>query len=146
MGKERPDGYPATPELERMRSITDLSHRIGEFIDWLHETKFWICERHEHQGSDDSDAPSGCWEKHTCTATCFCNGPHPHDPEIRGSKCTCRQEMTLLCGRHEGEYYTTNKTPEKLLALFFKIDLNKVEKERQAILDWMAKKNEKIPR
>jgi hypothetical protein len=35
----------------------------------------------------------------------------------------------------DGDYYTTHKTPEQLLADFFKIDLDKVENERRALLE-----------
>ena len=48
----------------------------------------------------------------------------------------------MICGRHDGEYFPTYEGPEHLLAAFFKIDLRKVEDERQAILDWAASKNE----
>lgn len=137
----RPDGYPKTTELDRMGAVKDDSHKIGEFIDWLEANGFWICERHAHQGSDDKDEPTGCWAPHECTALCFCSGPHPHDP-AKKTGCVCLTEVSLICGRSDGEYYSTNKTPEKLLASYFKIDLNKTEDERQAIIEWLSKKNE----
>jgi hypothetical protein len=43
--------------------------------------------------------------------------------------------VDLACGFRDGDYYTTHKTPEQLLADFFKIDLDKVENERRALLE-----------
>ncbi len=36
------------PEHEKMAEIVDVSNRIGEFLEWLHEqTDYRVCERHE---------------------------------------------------------------------------------------------------
>lgn len=32
---KRPKGYPATPELDKMRAAQDQSRTLGEFYDWL---------------------------------------------------------------------------------------------------------------
>lgn len=52
------------------------------------------------------------------------------------------QEQELHLCVYDGEcevYYETPSTIEKLLALYFKIDLDKAEKERQALLDTLRK-------
>lgn len=75
------------PECEKMTAIQDKPRVIGDFLEWLEETK----------------------------------------------------EMTicvLIEGENEqGEYYPIYLETEKLLAEFFKIDLDKVEEEKRQILD-----------
>jgi len=81
---------PETPELDRMieRATAGHSQDIGEFIEWLDDTNYNICE----------------W--------------------------------------HGGEYNPVHRTPEQWLAEFFGIDLDKVEKERALVLEYMRSKNE----
>ncbi len=105
--------YPKTPELDRLGAVKDKSQAIGEFIDWL------TSEKKVHLGS-----------------------PHEHGPTCRGwdegrDRYAPRGEDRCECST--GEFIPLNTSIEKLLAEFFEIDLKKVEKERQAILDHIRK-------
>jgi len=57
---------------------------------------------------------------------------HEHD-----ENCYINEE--LECGYIEGEYYSVNISIEQLLADYFKIDLKKVEEEKQLILKQLEK-------
>lgn len=72
------EGYPSTPELDKMLAVKEKSQPIGEFLEWL------ACEWHIH-------LPASIEE--------------------------------LLAEYFEAEY--------------FEIDLTKMEKERQALLDFV---------
>lgn len=76
--------YPPTPELDKMKALTEKSQAIGEFIDlFLAEKGMILC----------------------------------HETEVGFLPCSV--------------------SIEKLLAEFFGIDLNKVEEERRAILEFL---------
>jgi hypothetical protein len=45
-----------------------------------------------------------------------------------------------LCDRN-GDFYPQGLSTQSLLALFFEIDLNKVEQEKRALLEWMRETN-----
>lgn len=77
---------------------------------------------------------------------------YPETPELDKMRSVREQAATLsefmdfldsenitLCdeGRHRDEYTPIYLSNEKLFAKFFEIDLNKVETERRAILDWL---------
>jgi uncharacterized NAD(P)/FAD-binding protein YdhS len=79
---------PAAPECERLVSVADESHKLGEFLDWL-EQRYTLCTH--------------------------------DDPE--------------------GRYWPAFFSKEKLLAEYFKIDLDKVERERRALLNHLRSTN-----
>ena len=82
----RPQGYPNTPELDKLLEVQDDSHTIGEFLNWLQQKhRMSVCE----YGGEDPD------------------------------------------------WWPTHKTTEQLLAMYFDIDLNEVEKERLAVLEYV---------
>lgn len=127
-----------TPTLDKMRGVKEDSQKLGEFIEWMTENGYHIAEIHEHKGSDDADEPTGCWGVHECTSLCYCgSAKRPHESGVKG--CSCRSVVQQNCGYHEGEYYGARLTIEKLLAKYFEIDLDKCEKERQALLDAIQK-------
>lgn len=84
---------PEAPECKKLSAVRDESHKIGEFIDWLHEQGIQLCEWMDYE-----DAPA--------------------------------------------QYAPTTQTSEKLLAKYFDIDLNKVERERRAILEYLGTQNQ----
>lgn len=51
-----PPGYPPTPELDRLKAVSEQSQIIGAFLDWLQcDTDLTICEQVEsHRRSDDT--------------------------------------------------------------------------------------------
>lgn len=99
---------PPTPECDRLLEVAPFSQKIGEFIDWLHDTKHWSIAEEATDDEDDEVSEPG---RAGSIARIF--STHPH-----GS-------LDL----HPARYRT-----EALLAEFFDIDLNKVEDERRAIL------------
>ena len=108
-----------TPELEKMRRVKEDSQKLGEFIEWMNDNGFHIAEVHAHKGSEGKIG--GCYGEHVC------------DPEWCGSRC--EKEISQNCGYHDGEYYGTRLRIEQILAKYFRINLDKCEKERQALLD-----------
>jgi hypothetical protein len=56
-----------------------------------------------------------------------------------------REQGWDLVEEVEEHYYPVRKTNEQLLAGFFKIDLNKVETERRALLEEIRANNERRP-
>lgn len=98
-----PKPYPPTPELDKMNAAKAESQPIGQFLDWLSDTKrVELCQPHEH------------------TDQCYA----PDDEEKEKPTCHVRA----------GELLPFHFNSERLLAEYFKIDLNKVEQERRAIL------------
>jgi hypothetical protein len=83
--------YPETKELDKMLAVKDESQSIGNFIDWLHNEGYGICEYEE--------------------------------------------------ARDMGEWFQTHRTIEQLLADYFDIDLDKIEKERTAVLEFVRHTN-----
>ena len=61
-----------------------------------------------------------------------CN-EHEHDEWCEG------EDEIIMCGTQSKEYTPAMLNIEKLLAEYFEIDLNKVEKERRAILAELQK-------
>lgn len=105
--------YPATPELDKMKSIHARSQTCGEFLEWL-EVDLGI----------------------------QLGKPHVHGPECPGwdeerNKYNPGEER---CQYRQGEFQYLHMSREKLLAMFFEIDLNKVEEERIAILEYIRRK------
>lgn len=41
----RPPDYPPTPTLDRMLKVKEDSQKLGEFLDWLSEQGFILCEK-----------------------------------------------------------------------------------------------------
>ena len=103
--------YPDTPELDKMKSITQFSQKCGEFLDWLEsEKKVDLGKRHVH------DASCVGWDE----------ARQKYNPSGNDR-----------CQFWQNEFQPLHASREKLLAEFFGIDLDKVEVERRKILDWM---------
>jgi len=112
-----------SPECEKMVKVAEDSQKIGEFLDWLQEQSIHLCKPHKH------------------TDSCYSWGTvEPPANGIRSWKMgvNYRQKYTdekwLDCGYHDGEMVYIRDSFEKLLARYFDIDLDKIEKEKQAIL------------
>ena len=44
--------YPETPTLEKMKSVSEDSQKIGEFLDWLREEGISLCKYHDDEEQD----------------------------------------------------------------------------------------------
>lgn len=103
---------PPTPELDRLHAVAPYSHKIGEFLNsFLLGKGIELAVAHTHG--------PGCrgWD----------GEENRYDPSVR---CKCDLE---------GQLESCTTSVQKLLEEFFKIDMQKVDQERQAILDHMVK-------
>lgn len=87
------------PECEKLLKFSKKSQMIGEFLEWLRNTKEITLAR---------------WDKDECDF--------------------CRTEDDVLVPAYDAT--------EKLLAEFFGIDMDKVEKERQQLLEELRENKE----
>ena len=98
-------------ELEKLEAVSERSQVIGEFLEWLFETKNCHIARY------------------------FTNEEYESDVNVWFDKSLSDDETSIK--RHivgEGELIPLHINIEKLLAEFFEIDLVKVEEERREIL------------
>lgn len=104
--------YPKTPTLDRMNRIKDESHKIGKFIEWLKEQgiEFCVFETGRRSGN-------------------------PRDDEYVPATISTKEEKAA--GVFMGEKIGKPCTTENLLAVYFGINLEEVERERRAVLDWL---------
>lgn len=112
----------ATPECDKALVVQEDSQKIGEFLDWLGEQDIQLCSPHKH--SDN------CYR---CGTTELKEGERKSWDYLGQAKYTGEKEID--CSYHEGEEVYIHEPFEKLLARYFNIDLAKVEKEKQSILD-----------
>ena len=95
------------PEHEKLKVIADTSQAIGEFLDWLQaERKISLTEWRE-------------WEEEKPQFMATHQGVGSLDD-------------TVMVKRKE--YVPIYTSISKLLAEFFKIDLNKIEEEKRAMI------------
>ena len=94
------------PEHDKLSAIKDKSQAIGEFVDWLHS------EKDIHFGRAHSHSDSGCEREYDKSGFRFWN-----------------------CGMEEGQYDPDRSNITKLLAEFFEIDLEKIEREKRRMLE-----------
>ena len=105
-----------TPECDKMLEIREFSQKVGEFLDWLkHDQKIIFC-----RPNYNSARPDTIYE------------PVHH----------------ILPTNEEGVAHklmddppSVSATTENLLAAFFEIDLDKVEEEKQAMLEELRRKS-----
>ncbi len=110
---------PKIPMLEKMKKVHETSQKIGFFLDWLSGQGVQLAVYHEHSG--------GCYR------------PHDHDLDLcnnhLGGLCT-RQSRVTTCESEDGQLITLNRSIEQLLADYYKIDLEQVHEEQQAVLGY----------
>jgi len=111
-----------TPECDKALKIQDESNNIGFFLDWLQEQDIHLCSPHNHT-----------------EPACYRYGDRDPNEDRYISHDYAGQakyigEKELDCGSRQGEMICVRESFEKLLARYFNIDLNKIEKEKQAIL------------
>jgi hypothetical protein len=97
-------------EHEKLHAIADKSQAIGEFIEWLHGQGIVMARYHRHE--------TGCYVK-----------------DISTGRARARER----CGLSENELYPENINITKLLAIYFQIDLKRLEGEKREILESLRK-------
>lgn len=122
---------PETPELDKQRKAREEGHSeaIGEFLDWLRGEGYLLAKSHSH---DDGCLCDGPW--HDLKAT-------DADPKQRHCPECGWPHRAEVCGYREGELAMAGKPINDLLADYFGIDLDKIEAERRAILDYIRGKD-----
>lgn len=98
---------PACPECDKMIEVNKESQAIGEFLEWLESKGCKICEWVD--GITEADV-------------------------IAAAFALDMEKLDELEGKPLRGYSPISKNTEKILAEYFKIDLNKVEAERRALL------------
>ena len=111
-----------SPECEKALLVQDDSQKIGGFLDWLGDTQdIHLCSPHAHH--------DGCYRQGTIELK---EGEYKSWDYMGQAKYIGEKELD--CGYHSGEMVYIRESFEKLLARYFGIDLDKIEKEKQAIL------------
>ena len=118
---------PDTPNLDKMLEVTVESNKIGAFLDWLlgeRLPRLYICTEDEHFREDEDIADeAGITECPTCGA---CSEEWDEDQIFI--------KRSAIYGGMAGI--------NRLLAEYFEIDYDGMERERRALLEWVRAKNE----
>ena len=107
---------PKTPTLDKLSRVSKESQRIGDFLEWLKEQGIELCSIHEC-GKDCSKRRCEHFEQYV--------------PAV------VRSQEEKVAERLAGQALKTARTTEAVLATYFGIDLDKVEEERRALLDYV---------
>ena len=91
-------------ECEKLAAVSKDSNKIGAFLDWLIEQKKYYMA-----------------QTHTHQDECFVDPDTDNDDDAE-------------CGYKQDESHPIHLNIELLLSEYFKVDMNKVEKERRQIL------------
>ena len=140
-------GSVRTPELDRLRTVRDRSQTIGEFLEWLRSEKQVTMTRWT-KGLTDTRVCRGV-QGDTDRDNCDAGVVRHNITQIVGGAVTFRAHKDALCpvcrgsGREEYEVEAQDvpwaPPIEVLLAEFFEIDLDKVERERRALLEELGR-------
>jgi hypothetical protein len=158
---------PETPELERLQAARSQgSDMVGQFIDWLGNQGYRICEYEPHTRrvrpnrlfTNQNGAVYHYATQRNSAAICGAE-PMPYTlfsqsyvgswySELgSGDVPICSDCMRMITDesnwpeveRIERHLYPVGRGIEEWLALFFQIDLEKVEQERRALIDHVRK-------
>lgn len=123
-------------EHDKLHAVREKSQAIGEFLDWLDEKGIRLARYHEHA--------DGCYEPHVhdygCSDSCGArknDGKHSHP--FAGCSLRCEKETNRICGWRDDALAPIHTSIEKLLAEYFEIDLDKLEREKRAMLAELRK-------
>lgn len=107
------------PECEKMKAASEDSQVIGEFLEWLGQQGIQLCKYQKedvyHFESEEAESQYNELSRIEQSAWRY-NNPSKFGTTYQG-------------------YNLVNINTEKLLAQYFKIDLNKVEQEKRQIIN-----------
>ena len=103
---------PTTPELDKITEHREFSQAIGSFLDWL-----------EHEAELGPKKGEG------------------RKAAIRATKLNASPVKLCIFDDDTGEWEPVYLRIEEILGNYFGIDLNKAEKERLAVLEYVRKQN-----
>jgi hypothetical protein len=98
------------PEHQKLQAVKDKSQAIYDFVEWLNQKGYAICEKVEYEKEE--------------------------------FRLTDKEAKQWKIG---WDWMRANLNFEKTLAEFFDIDLNKLEAEKRALLDYLREQNERRP-
>lgn len=128
---------PDCPEHRKLQAVKKESQTVGEFLDWLmEEKKLELAFYHKHGPACDG------WneeeQKIDRVYVYDCAKKHQHDAVF------CERHVESGCDMPQETLIAARADKVKLLAEFFSIDQAKLEKEKDLMLDFIRKNNEKV--
>jgi hypothetical protein len=138
---------PQMLESEKVNAAAPFSQRIGEFLDWLkdrgivlgkHTAVFDPPVRYQFV---DCSSHTNCWriEDAESLSLSGLRAHHYNDLNKVRTAVVLLEEERKQEAEDNPVFVPLHYSTEKLLAEFFEIDLNKVEKEKQALLELLRK-------
>lgn len=110
------------PECEKLAKVSKESNAIGQFLDWLNDEQ----NTRLFKWSDEADNGEAKFIDETGDATV----PSTYSFDEKEDEDFLNPEYETF----PKGYYPVHKAHYQLLAQYFNIDLNKVEKERRQML------------
>ena len=129
MDKDNKELVEKYPECEKLANVSKMSNGIGEFLEWLREDK--NIELFQWADKDDNEKPKFVNEAGDPTIPSHYSFDEKDDSDFLNPEYETFPEG----------YYRVNMNFTKLLAQYFEIDMNKVEKERRQMLDELQQRN-----
>ena len=108
------------PEHKKLEAIQEQSQAIGEFLEWISDNGDWRLGKPHH---------------HIET----CKNPDYSYHNFRYELGDPSTWEMYLCGYASSQFESNHRNVDKLLAEFYQIDLNALEKEKRAMLDEIRK-------
>ena len=108
------------PMHVKLKAIVDQSNSVGDFIEWLDQHGYRICE--ERKANSDAAASETIHVS-------------PHSHGARGLGEAFVEVLNAIADSACIYWPTSKRLPNDLLAEYFKIDQQVLEREKQAMLD-----------
>lgn len=139
--------YPEHDKLSQpanVHKIVDLSHQLGFFLDWLEEqgiqlgeykalldppTLYTVIECPDHKRWKTGP----CWRVEGSGISL--SHKHYTDEEEAHEVAATKEDKRLADAQANPVFQPVYGTKERLLARYFDVDLDEIEKEKQAMLD-----------
>lgn len=107
------------PEHDKLREITDDFQVIGEFIEWLSQNGYTICE--QHKAESEPQAAKLAVEPDSCAA------------DRLGDSFA--RVLQAVADSAQIYWPVNGRQPDDLLARYFGIDQERLEDEKRAMLE-----------
>jgi hypothetical protein len=129
--------YPPTPELDKLCKL-DLGRRdaVQEFLDWLLDKQHLQLQVWREDLKDERQCPGvpayGCTDGKRDT---------PRGSRLAGTDCSRCRGTGWIEVEVEPRFVPDHRDRERLMADYFGIDLDKIDTEKRAILDFLRQSN-----
>lgn len=134
-----------TPELDKMAEVADLSHQIGFFLDWLEEQGIrlgkYVALLDPPERFLVVECPScseDCWRVEDVNSLSLRGGLgryHYETEEAAHAAAAVLEDDRKAKAEENPVFQQAYDRKEDLLARYFHIDLKKVDKEKDALLE-----------